>query len=342
MRFKVVQVMYQPGALMPDYGQMLEQSGLDVEFVRANCTSEEEIIAAARDADAVIGVATFQKFSRKVIESLPRLRFIMSMGIGYDSLELAAATEHGVLAANVPDYCLEEMSDHVMALVLALTRKVTRLDAIVKAGGWAQEPDPNIQRTVWPSMTRLRGLTLGLVGLGRVPRALVPKARGFGMRIVASDPYVDPAVFRSLQVERADFEGLLKQSDFVSLHAPLTLETTRMLGAGQLQKMKPTACVVNTARGALVDHQALYRALADRVIAGAALDVIDPAPIPGDDPLLQLDNVIVTAHSAHASVAALTELLRRPGHEVARVLKGEWPVGLLNPEARDRYQQRWG
>jgi D-3-phosphoglycerate dehydrogenase / 2-oxoglutarate reductase len=342
MRFKVVQVMYQPGAFMPDYGQMLEQAGLDVDFVRANCESEEEIIAAARDADAVIGVATFQRFSRKVIQSLPRLRFIMSMGIGYDSLDVAAATEHGVLAANVPDYCLEEMSDHVMALILALTRKITKLDAMVKAGRWAQEPDPNMQRSVWPAMSRLRGQTLGLVGLGRVPRALLPKAGGFGLRIIASDPYVEQGVFQSLGVEKVDLDGLLAQSDFISLHAALTSETTRMLGAGQFRQMKPTAFLVNTARGALVDQRALFQALAARQIAGAALDVTDPAPIPVDDPLLQLDNVIVTAHSAHASIPALVELLQRPGHEVARVLKGEWPVGLLNPGARDSYRQKWG
>lgn len=342
MRFKVVQVMYQPGAFMPDYGQMLEQAGVDADFTRTDCESEEEIIAAARDADVVIGVATFQKFSRRVIQSLPRLRFIMSMGIGYDSLDVAAATEAGVLAANVPDYCLEEMSDHVMALILALTRRITRLDTMVRAGEWRQEPDPNMQRSVWPAMSRLRGQTLGLVGLGRVPRALLPKARGFGLRIVASDPYLDPAVFESLDVVRVDLDGLLGQSDFVSVHAALTPQTMRLLGAAQLQKMKPTAYLVNTARGALVDHQALYRALASKQIAGAALDVTDPAPIPADDPLLQLDNVIITAHSAHASIPALMELLQRPGHEVARVLKGEWPVGLLNPAARAKYREKWG
>ncbi len=264
MRFKVVQVMYEPGSFMPDYGEMLKQAGLDVDFVKVNCTSEEEIIAAARDADAVIGVATFQRFSRKVIESLPKLRFIMSMGIGYDNLDVPAATEHGVLAANVPDYCLEEMSDHVMALILACTRKITKLDATVKGGGWQKEPDPSMQRNIWPTMSRLRGQTLGLVGLGRVPRALLPKAKGFGMRVIASDPYLDPGVFQSLGVERVDLDVLLAQSDFISLHAALTPETTHMLGAPQFKKMKPTAYLVNTARGALVDHSALYQALAEQ------------------------------------------------------------------------------
>lgn len=342
MKSKVVQVMYEPGAFMPDYGEMLKQAGLDVEFLRVNCTSEEEIIAAARDADAVIGVATFQKFSRKVIESLPKLKFIMSMGIGYDNLDLGAATEHGVLAANVPDYCLDEMSDHVMALILASSRKVLGLATTVKEGGWQKEPDPNIQRNIWPTMSRLRGQTLGLVGLGRVPRAVLPKANGFGMRVIACDPYVDASVFRSLGIERVDLDALLAQSDFVSLHASLTPETTHMMGALQFTKMKPTAYLVNTARGALVDQSALHEALVNKRIAGAALDVTDPAPIPADDPLLKLGNVIVTAHSAHASIPALMELLQRPGHEVARVLKGDWPLGLLNPGAKDKYNQKWG
>jgi D-3-phosphoglycerate dehydrogenase len=342
MRFQVVQVMFEPGSFMPDYGEMLKQAGLDVEFKRVNCTNEEEIIAAARDADAVIGVATFQKFSRKVIQSLPKLRFIMSMGIGYDNLDVKAATEHGVLAANVPDYCLDEMSDHVMALVLACARKIVKLGTMVKEGGWQKEPDPNIQRNIWPTMSRLRGQTLGLVGLGRVPRALLPKAKGFGMRVIACDPYVDSSVFQSLGVERVDLDTLLAQSDFISLHAALTPETTHMLGAGRFEKMKPTAYLVNTARGALVDHSALYQALTNNQIAGAALDVTDPAPIPVNDPLLKLDNVIITAHSAHASIPALMELLERPGHEVARVLKGEWPVGLLNSGAKDKYKQKWG
>ncbi|MCX6000709.1 MAG: C-terminal binding protein [Chloroflexi bacterium] len=342
MGFKVAQVMVQPGALMPDYGQMLEQAGLEVEFVKVNCNTEDEIIAAAHDADAVIGVATFQRFSRKVIQSLPKCRIIISMGIGYDNLDVKAATEHGVLAANVPDYCLEEMSDHAMALILACTRKISLINNMVKRGEWRKEPDPDMQRIVWPTMSRLRGQTLGLVGLGRVPRALLPKARGFGMKIIAYDPYVEAAAFESLGVTKVGLDQLLAESDVISLHAALTPETTDMLGAEQFKKMKSSAYLINTARGGLVDHAALYQALANRQLAGAGLDVTDPAPIPPDSPLLKLDNVIITAHSAHASIPSLKELLQRPGEEVARVLKGEWPVGLLNPQAKDKYRQRWG
>lgn len=342
MGFKVVQVIDIPRAPMPDYGEMLKQAGVEVEFVKVHCTTEDEIIAAAHDADAIIGVATFQTFSRKVIERLTKCRLILSMGIGYDNVDLEAATEHGILAANVPDYCLEEVSDHAMALILASTRKIVKLNRTVEEGGWKTEPDPEIQWDIWPKMSRLRGQTLGLVGFGRIPRTLVPKAKGFGLRVIAYDPYVPPSVFEALGVERMELDQLLAESDIVSLHSALTAETKHMLGLEQLKKMKPTAYLINTARGALVDQRALYIALTEGYLAGAALDVTEPEPISPDDPLLKLDNVIITAHSAHFSIPAYLELTRRPGEEVARVFKGEWPIGLLNPQAKGKYKQRWG
>jgi D-3-phosphoglycerate dehydrogenase len=229
-----------------------------------------------------------------------------------------------------------------MALILACTRKIAVLNGIVRRGGWGKEPDPDIQRNIWPTMSRLRGQTLGLIGLGRIARTLLPKAKGFGMKIIAYDPYLDPTVFQSLGVEKVGLDQLLAESDVISLHAALTAETRHMLGAEQFKKMKPSAYLINTARGGLVDQKALYQALANRQLAGAAMDVTDPEPISPDDPLLKLDNVIVTAHSAHASIPALVELIQRPGKEVARVLKGEWPVGLLNPQAKEKYKHKWG
>lgn len=342
MKFKVVQVIDQPGSAVPDYGEMIRQAGIEVEFVKVNCATEEEIIAAAHDADAVIGVATFQPFSRKVMQGLAKCRFIMSLGIGFDKLDVAAATEYGIMAANVPDYCQEEMSDHAMALILACTRKLVKLDRTVKEGGWKAEADPDIQRNIWPTMSRLRDQTLGLVALGRIARRLVPKAKGFGMRIIAYDPYVDPDVFDSLGVEGIGFEQLLAESDIVSLHSALTDETRHMLGLEQFKKMKPTAYLINTARGGLVDQEALYTALTQGYLAGAALDVTDPEPMSADDPLLKLDNVVVTAHSAHASIPAFMTLLTRPGEEIIRVFKGEWPIGVLNPQVKENYAQKWG
>ncbi|MFO8011223.1 MAG: C-terminal binding protein [Dehalococcoidia bacterium] len=342
MAFKVVQVIDKPGSYMPDYGEMIRQAGIEVEFLKVDCSTEDEIIDAAADADVVVGVATFQPLTRRVIDNLEKCRFIMSLGIGYDNLDVKAATERGVFTANVPDYCQEEMSDHAMALILVCTRKIVRLNDIVKAGQWKQEPDPDIQMGVWPSMARLSGQTLGLVGLGRIARTLVPKAKAFGLRIIAYSPHVDRKIFDEFNVERVELDQLLAQSDIISLHTALTPQNKHLLGAEQFNKTKPGAYLINTARGGLVDQEALYQALVSGKLAGAALDVTDPEPINADDPLLNLENVVITAHSAHASIPSLMALLNRPAEEVIRVLRGEEPVGLINPEAKGKYIQRWG
>jgi len=341
MPFRIAQLFDNPGSGLPDFGEMIRQAGIDVDYVKANCTTEAEIVEAARTADGIICVATFQPLSRQVIEQLTRCRFIMSMGIGFDRLDVRAATERGILAANVPDYCQEEMSDHVMALILASTRKIITLNTLVRKGGWRQDPEPDIQRGIWPTMSRLRDQTLGIVGLGRIARILVPKAKGFGMRIIAHDPYLDAGQFTALGVEKVELDTLLSESDFITLHAPLTAATRHLLGPEQFKKMKMSAYLINTARGGLVDQVALYEALAAGRLAGAALDVTDPEPIRPDDPLLTLDNVIVTPHSAHASIPALMAVLMRPVEEMVRVFRGEWPVGLINPEAKARYSERW-
>jgi len=340
MGFKVAQVFEIP--MGPDYQQMIKEAGLDCEVVKNLCMSEDEILEIAKDADAIIGVATFQPFSRRVIEGLTKCRFIQSMGIGYDQLDVAAATEHGILAANIPDYCLEEVSDHAMALILACTRRIVKLNETVKGGGWKGEPDPDIQKEIWPKMSRLKGQTLGLLGFGRIPRTLVPKAKGFDMRIISFDPYIPDDLFADLGVEKVDLDQLLKESDILSLHSALTSETQSMLGLEELKKMKPSAHIINTARGGIVDGQALYTALKDGIIAGAAADVSEPEPIRPDDPLLTLDNYILTAHSAHFSIPAFMELTQRPAIEIIRVFKGEWPVGLLNPDVKEKYREKWG
>jgi D-3-phosphoglycerate dehydrogenase len=344
MTLKVVQLFDSPDSPAPDYGEMIRQAGVDIEFSKTNCTTEDEIIAAAHDADAVIAVTsvkTIHNFSRKVIEGLTRCKFIMSMGIGYDALDVEAASEKGIIAANIPDYCMDEMSDHTMALILACTRKIVKLDRAVREGVWKQDPEPEIQYGFWPTMSRLRDQTLGMIGLGRIAQTLVPKAKAFGMRIIAYDPYMDQKTINSLGAEKKDLDQLLAESDILSLHAPLTPETRHMLGLEQFKKMKPGAYIVNTARGGLIDQEALCTALKDGILAGAALDVMDPEPINLDNPLLELENVILTPHSAHASIPAFMTLLNRPGEEIARVLKGEWPVGLINPEAKEKYKEKW-
>ena len=343
MTFKVAQLLELPG--MPPYQEIFKQAGVKAKLIKKIDPiplTEDQIIAAVGDADAAIAGTTVQPFSRKVLATLQNCRFVMSIGIGYDNLDVDAATELGILAANIPDYCLEEVSDHAMALILACTRRVVQLDGIVKKGGWQSQAEPYIQSEIWPKLSRLHGQTLGLVGLGRIARALVPKAKGFGLKIIAYDPYIEPKVFRELEVEKVNLDQLLTRSDIVSVHVPLIPETKHLLGLRQLKRMKPTACLINTARGPLVDHEALYLALSKGYISAAAIDVTDPEPLPTDSPLLKLDNIIVTAHCGGLSPLAFDEMLRRPGEEIIRVVRGEWPVGLLNPQVKTRYYQRWG
>lgn len=343
MPFKVVDIL--GVSMLEDYEEMFKQAGVKVELVVNPCplgATEDELIGAIGDADAVITQTTFQAFSRTVLASLSNCKLITSIGVGHENLDVDAATEFGILTANVPDASMSEVSDHTMALILACTRRVVQLNEVVKRGGWTAVGDPHISGEIWPKLSRLEGETLGLIAFGRIPRALVPKAKAFGMRIIAYDPYVSADEFREFGVEQADLDQLLSQSDIVSVHAPLTSETACLLGLEQLKKMKPNACLINTARGAVVDHEALHTILSQGLIAAAAFDVTEPEPIPPDSPLLKLDNFIVTAHSAGISPPAFDELRRRPGREIIRFVKGGWPVGLLDHNVKEKFRQKWG
>ncbi len=332
-------------SILIDYGEMFKQAGVEVELVANPCpirgATEDEIIAAVGDADAVITQTTFQAFPRRVLASLSNVKLITSIGVGYDYLDVDAATELGILTANVPDASTREVADHAMGLILACTRRIVHLNEVVKRGDWIAMGDPYISGEIWPKLSILEGQTLGIIGLGRIGRALVPRAKGFGLRIIANDPYIDPGIFGEFGVEQVNLDQLLTQSDMVSFHVPLTSETRGLLGLEQLKKMKPTACLVNTARGAVVDHDALCTALTEGLISMAAFDVTEPEPIPADSPLLKLDNFICTAHSAGLSPPAFAELQRRPGVEIIRFVKGEWPVGLIDQRAKETYRKKW-
>lgn len=331
MGFKVVKTTM-PLLNVPYWEELMTEIG--AEYVKEHCPTEDQIIAVAKDADAVISL--FEPFTRRVIESLPKLRLISQVGIGYDPIDIEAATEAGVIVANTPDYCIEEVSDHTMALILTCERKITRLNIAVREGRWWEGI------TVTTPQFRLRGQTLGLVGFGRIPRTLVRKAQGFGLRVIAYDPYVTRGSVQGHYVELVDLDRLLQESDYVSVHAALTEENRHMFGLDQFKKMKPTAYFINTARGGLVDEQALYTAIKEGHIAGAGLDVMEKEPPDADNPLLELDNVIITAHSGARSDASVAELQRRPGEEVVAVLQGRWPYGFVNPQVKEKYVQRFG
>jgi D-3-phosphoglycerate dehydrogenase len=342
MAFKAVDIL--GISLLQDYAKMFKDAGLDIELVVNPCSlqaTEQEIITAAKDADAVIAQASFQAMTRKVLTGLKKCKLITSVGIGYENLDVAAATEFGIMAANVPDANIEDVSDHTMGLILSCTRRIVQLNDAVKKGLWTSVASPHMIGEIWPHLSRLRCQTLGLIAFGRIPRALVPKAKGFGLRIIVCDPYLSSDIVRKFDVEQVDMEQLLTESDIVSIHTPLTPETKHILGLKQLKKMKPTACLINTARGGVVDPKALYTALTKGYIAMAAFDVTEPEPIPADSPLLKLDNFICTAHSAGLSPQSLAEMQRRPGDEIIRVVKGQWPVGLVNPEVKIKYRKKW-
>lgn len=343
MSFKAVDIL--GISMLQDYAKMFKDAGVDVELVVNACPlgpTEDEIIAAAKDADAVIAQVSYQCLTRKVLSNLKTCKLITSIGIGYENIDVEAATEFGIMAANVPDANIEDVSDHTMGLILACTRRIVQLNNVVKKGGWTSVASPQIIGEVWPHLSRLRGQTLGLIAFGKIPRALVPKARGFGLRIIVCDPYLPPDIIRRFDVEQVDLDQLLTESDIISIHTPLTAETKHILGLKELKKMKPTACLINTARGSVVDHKALYTALTKGYIAAAAFDVTEPEPINPDNPLLKLDNFIVTAHSAGLSPQSLAEMQRRPGEEIIRVVQGRWPFGLVNPEVKAKYIKKWG
>lgn len=323
------------------YDDILTNAGIEVQ--KTFCMSQDDIIKNCSEADGVIAVGGRMVpdyyFGEKVLDSFTNCKIIACMSIGYDSVDISAATARGICVTNVPDYCLEEVSDQAMALLLACSRKFYRVLPEVKSGKWTISPD---MMNMLKPVHKLHGQTLGLVGFGNIPRTLVHKARAFGLRIIAHDPYVPDAMFHVFRVGSVGLDQLLEESDFISLHAALTPENEKMMGLEQFKKMKPTACLINTARGGLVDEEALYTALTEGLIAAAGLDVLEPEPPSINNPLLKLDNVMVTGHFGHYSEESHVELFRRPWEEVARTLQGEWPKGLINSQVKERARSKWG
>ena len=340
MSYKVVLPLKLSGEALK-YPRWFEELGID--FEARWCATEEEAVALGRDADAVIVEGSQRPMTRAIIENLDRCRILAGTQIGYDTFDLEAASERGILVTNVPGYCVEEVSDHAMALVLACARRVVQLHGAVGKGGWGFGPSSaEIQTVIRPHIDGLRGKTLGLFGFGAIGRSMVPKATGFSMRIIASDPYADPVVVAEEGVELVDMATLLAESDFISIHAALTDETRGLFDRNALSQMKPSACLINTARGGFVNESDLYDALSRGQISMAALDVLGTEPPAEAHRLMALDNFVCTGHLAFFSPGALATQWRRPVDEVLRVLNGEWPVALRNPEAKEKHVERFG
>ncbi|HLG77468.1 MAG TPA: C-terminal binding protein [Ktedonobacteraceae bacterium] len=297
---------------------------LGAELRLGQCKSVEEVKELVRGADAVL--TSLAPVSAEVIASLDHCRIIARYGIGVDNVDLAAATRQKIAVTNVPDYATDEVSDHALALLLACARKIVVADRSVHAGSWELA-------TVAP-MYRLRGQSLGLIGLGKIARRLAVKAQALGLHVYGTDPYVTDEMLASLDITRVGVEELLHRSDFVSLHAPLTDETLHLMNADTLAMMKPGAFLINTARGALIDEDALAEALASGKIAGAALDVTVSEPLALTSPLRALPSgrLILTPHIAYYSEESLRDLQQQAVDEVKRALRSEPVRALVNRE----------
>jgi D-3-phosphoglycerate dehydrogenase len=293
---------------------------LDPTFRMAKSTSAEDILEVARDADAIL--VTYAKLPGDLIRQLTRCKAIGRFGLGVDNIDLPACKEKGIKVNYVPDYCIHEVSDHAVAMLLALIRKIPYSNKLVQAGRWEMPAVVPIRR--------IQGTVLGLLGFGNIPRLVAPKAKAFGLKVIAYDPYAKPEVFKNADVESVDLDTLLSTSDYVSVHAPHTPQTRGMVNAAAFGKMKKGAYIVNTARGPLIDEAALIAALDSGHLGGAALDVVAVEPLAKESPLLGRDNVILTPHTAFYSIEALDELQTKCATDLARVLSGEKAVYAIS------------
>jgi glyoxylate reductase len=292
----------------------------------------DELVRRAADADALLTMLT-DPIDDAVLDAGKRLRIVAQMAVGYDNVDVAAATECGILVTNTPGVLTETTADLAFALLLAAARRVVEGDRLTRTGGWKSwHPSFLLGQDV-------HGATLGIVGLGQIGLAVARRARGFDMRILYHDRTRHPQAEAELGAEYVSLDRLLGESDFVSLHVPLASQTRHLIGQRELSLMKPSAVLVNAARGAVVDQQALCAALKERRIAAAGLDVAEIEPIPVDDPLLTLDNVVVTPHIGSASVATRARMAEMAVESVLQALRGELPSNCVNAEAFSRRKQ---
>jgi len=289
---------------------------LNPTYRMSKSVNADDIVAVAKDADAVL--VTYAKLTRDVLSQFTSCKAIGRFGLGVDNIDLPTAKEKGIAVNYVPDYCIREVSDHAMALLLSLIRKVPLSNKLVQSGRWEMPAVVPIRR--------IEGTVLGLIGFGHIPRLVAPKAQAFGIKVIAHDPFAKADVFKAANVESVDLDTLFKTSDYVSVHAPLLPATRGMMNAAAFAKMKKGAYIVNTARGPLIDEPALIAALDSGQIGGAGLDVVATEPLTKDSPLLGRDNVIISPHTAFYSIEALNELQTKCATDVARVLSGEKAV----------------
>ena len=317
------------------YDLKMESLGqIEAEIIEIPAASEDDFVESARHADAII--ARGRPITKKIISGLENCQIIALGSVGSDQVDVAAATEKGIPVTHVPDTFIEEVADHTMMMILSTFRRLTTMDRYVREGRWA-EGRPLLSR--YP---RLMGQTLGFVSFGHVARATAVRAKAFGVRMLAYDPYIEELAMSEYGVEPVSLTELLENSDILSMHAPSTPEAHHMLSEEQFKKMKPSALLINNGRGPTVDEKALIKALQEEWIAGAGLDVLETEPPDLENPLIHMDNVILTPHVASASGRMGPETRRRVGQEIALVLSGRWPRTCVNPSVLEKTNlRRW-
>jgi D-3-phosphoglycerate dehydrogenase len=320
-RYLVVHADADAGSDFSEERTWVESVGAEFRLTMAG--EEEALLAILRDADVVLVSAA--PITRRVMEAMPRCRCVVRYGVGVDNVEVAVATELGIVVANVVDFCTEEVANHALLLLLACAKRLLPLDADLRAGHW--------RRTPLAGMPPVWGQTLGIVGLGNIGRSLARKALALQMTVLAYDPYFQQPLDGIRLVELRE---LVAESDFVSVCAPLTAETRHLIGAAELASMKPSAILINAARGPLVDEVSLVEALRSGQIAAAGLDVFEEEPLPVDSPLLTLGNVVLTAHTAGISEASTRRVKTEVGQAAAAILSGRWPKSVVNPAVQPR------
>ena len=332
MGFKVIARPDLPTLVAKD---ILSRNG--AELVQVPVFTEEELIKNGADADAAL-VSAIEPYTAKVIRALPKCRIIARTGIGFNNIDAEEATRQGIAVAIVLDASVNEVSDQAMAFLLAFSRRIFPVAQAVRQGLW-KTGNKGMEKARG-QMFRLTEQTLGIVGVGRIGGRMALKARAFGMRVLGYDPYLSSEELRTKGAEKVDFAHLLQEADYVSIHAPLSAETRNMFGSAEFKQMKPTAVIINTARGGIIDEKALSQALSERMIAGAGLDVTNPEPPSPDNSLLKLDQVLVTSHFAYFSETSVRELHVKSAEAIIAALRGEFPPFLANPEVRQQPNSR--
>ncbi|MEM1565931.1 MAG: glyoxylate reductase [Candidatus Bathyarchaeia archaeon] len=313
---------------LPERGMKIIGERFDVEvWPEYGPPPKDEIVRRVRDVDALVTLLT-DKIDAEVFDAAPKLKIVAQMAVGYDNIDVAEATKRGIYVTNTPGVLTETTADFAWALLMAVARRVVEADRYVRTGQWkvSWHPSMLLGRDVY-------GATLGILGAGRIGTAVAKRAKGFNMKIIYYDVVpMPPELERELGAKRVDLDTLFREADFISIHVPLTKETYHLVNEEKLKLMKKTAYLVNNSRGPVVDEKALYKALKEGWIAGAALDVFEQEPTPMDNPLLKLDNIVVAPHISSASYETRSRMAEMTAENLVAFFEGRPPPNLVNPE----------